>query len=335
MLQKRIASSKGRVASLVILLVAATLGLVGLWQRQAVADNILALQYQPSSAIVQIRDNIDLTEYGTLLFNASQPKLQVAGEFNNSCQQHKETNNPILGCYIGQRVYIYDVKHEKLQGIEETTAAHEILHAAYERMGESEKAEINAEIKEVLSTITTPDLEKRLEYYRKTEPGEEYNELHAILGTEFPELGSALEQHYSKYFRSRKTIVNYYSGYNSVFESVTTRLEAQLDTINDLTSQTNAQIAQYNQKQKTLNDDIDAFNARAQSGGYSSTADYQADRNELEARRISLQVERSNIEANIRRIKDLTSERNKLVKEYNALSQSINSSLEPITSLES
>lgn len=334
MLEKKRTNKAGWVASLVIVLLTVTFALIGFTQRQTIVDNILAAQYQPSSSVVQIRENIDLTEYGTLLFNASQPELQVADEFNDSCQQQKETNNPILGCYIGQRIFIYDVKHEKLQGIEETTAAHELLHAAYERMSESEKAEVNAEIKKVLSTIITPELEKRLKYYRETEPGQEYNELHAILGSEFPELGKTLEEHYSQYFRSRDVIVDYYEEYNGVFEAVTTKLEAQLDTINALTRQTNARIATYNNAQRALNADIDAFNRRAQSGGYSSTSAYQADRNELEARRTSLESERNAIESNISRIKQLTDERNKLVKEYNALSLSINSSLDPITSFE-
>lgn len=334
MWQGKTINAKGWVASLVIIVVAATLALVGITQRQPIIDNIVAAQYQPSSQVADIREDLDLTPYGELLFNASQPELQVADEFNDSCQQHQETNNPVIGCYASQRIFIYDIKNEKLNGIEETTAAHELLHAVYERMSDNERKEIDAEIRKVLRTVITPELEERLEHYKKTEPGQKYNELHAILGTEFPKLSDALERHYSKYFESRDKIVDYFNKYNSVFEQVTAKLEAQLKLINSLTQQTNARIASYNDRQKALNNDIAAFNQRAQSGYYSSAAEYQADRSALEARRAALQQERVAIESSITRINNLTAQRNKLVDEYNALSQSINSSIDPIKTLE-
>lgn len=328
------ASSRGWLASVVVLLFAVVLMLGAFWQRQTITDYVLAAQYEAPVAIAEIRDDLKLTDQGMLLFNASQPKLQVADAFNASCQQQKETNNPILGCYVNQRIYIYDVKNQKLDGIEETTAAHELLHAVYERMSYQERTEIDAEIKKVLGTIMTPELKERLEYYRKAEPGEEYNELHAILGTEFPTLGDALERHYQRYFQSRQTVLAYYSKYNSVFESVTTKLEAQLTTINALTQKTNQRVTSFNKKQQVLDQDIAAFNSRANSpGGYGTTTEFQSDRSALEARRQALKAERADIEADIARITRLTEERAKLTEEYNALSQSINSSLAPIPSL--
>ena len=35
--------------------------------------------------------------------------------------------------------YIYNVNDERLNGLKEVTAAHEMLHAAYERLPESDK----------------------------------------------------------------------------------------------------------------------------------------------------------------------------------------------------
>ncbi len=330
MLQQKTTSRGGWLASGIVFLLACALLLFAFWQRQAIVDYVLASQYQASTAVATIRNDLKLTDQGQMLFNASQPKLQTADEFNTSCKQQKETNNPILGCYVEQRIFIFDVKNEKLDGIEETTAAHELLHAAYERMSDGERDEVNAEIKKVLATIMTPDLKKRLEYYRKTEPGEEYNELYAILGSEFPTLGDALERHYKQYFNSRQTVVGFYEKYNGVFESVTAKLESQLEAINALTAQTNRQISAYNKKQQALNKDIADFNRRT----YTSAAELRNDRTTLESRRAGLQSERATILANIAKIKELTSDRNKLVDEYNALNQSINSSPAPIPSLE-
>lgn len=330
MLQEKTTSRRGWLVSGAILLLGLALLSFAFWQKQTIIDYVLASQFQASTDVATIRSDLKLTNRGLMLFNASQPRLQTADEFNSSCQQQKETNNPILGCYVGQRIYIYDIENKKLDGIEETTAAHELLHAAYERMEEHERMEVNAEIKKVLATIMTPDLQKRLEYYQKTEPGEEHNELYAILGSEFPTLGDPLERHYGQYFTSRQTVVAYYKKYNGVFESVTAKLELQLDAINTLTKQTNQQIMDYNTVQKTLNKDILTFNGKS----YASAAELRTDRAKLETRRVELQSERAEIISNISKIKELTKERNKVVDEYNALSQSINSSPAPIPSLE-
>ncbi|HEY0965118.1 MAG TPA: hypothetical protein VGE13_01420, partial [Candidatus Saccharimonadales bacterium] len=179
MLQEKTTNKRGWLASGAVLLVLVSLMLfAAFWQKQMIIDYVLATQYVASSEVASIRSDLKLTGRGTLLFNASRPELQASDDFNTSCQQQKETNNPILGCYVVQRIFIFNVENEKLEGIEETTAAHELLHAAYERMGEGERNEVNAEIKKVLATVMTPDLKKRLDYYQKTEPGEEYNELY-------------------------------------------------------------------------------------------------------------------------------------------------------------
>ena len=335
MSQQRVTSRKGWIASAVVFGLAALFAFVVLTQRQAIADYVIASQYQPTAAVEKIRDSLGLTDKARLLFNASQSELQSAEAFNASCHQRKETNSPVIGCYVNQRIYIYDVRHEKLDGIEETTAAHELLHAVYERMDSKKRAEIDAEIAKVLPTVMTPDLKERLEYYEKTQPGHENNELHSILGTEFPTLSAPLERHYAEYFSSRPKVLAFYERYNSVFESVTTKLESQLVQINSRTRQVNAQIAQYNKSQEDLDADVRAFNQRARrAGGYATQAEYQTDRNALEARRTSLQNDRDQIEQDIGAIKRLTSERATLVEEYTALTHSINSSIAPVSRLD-
>ena len=301
--------------------------------RQSIVDMVRAQQFVPSKAVAAIRDDLDFTDQGKLLFNASQPQLEKSTQFNDSCGQHQETNNPILGCYYAQRIYIYDVQNKTLDGIEETTAAHEFLHAVYERLSDSDREAIDAEIKKVLRTVETPDLRERMKYYEKTEPGEQYNELYAILGTEFQTLSPVLEKSYAQYFTSRAKLVNYYKKYNAVFESVTEKLKSQLTTINALTKQTNAAISSYDKRRKQLDADIQKFNANAANGGYRTQSQFETDRNVLSARKSALDSERNRLLSSIKHIKKLTKQRNALVDKYNALNSSINSSLEPTPKL--
>lgn len=40
------------------------------------------------------------------------------------------------------------------------------------------------------------EFSKRMDYYKRNQPGEEYNELHSIIGTEFADISPQLEDYY-------------------------------------------------------------------------------------------------------------------------------------------
>ncbi len=82
----------------------------------------------------------------------------------------RQISRAILGCYVTQRIYIYDVKDAKLDGIREVTAAHEMLHAAYERMSSSEQTKVNALLEvEYEKLRNDKDLAERMAFYARTE----------------------------------------------------------------------------------------------------------------------------------------------------------------------
>lgn len=299
------------------------------YYRQPLVDTVLAWQYEPSAAEQSIRKDLDLTDIGKRYYDASRTTLQTSDEFNQSCQQQKETNNPILGCYYLQKIYVYDIDNDKLSGIEQTTAAHEVLHAAYERMSMSERESTDKELQRVYASVQNDELKERMQYYEKAEPGEEMNELHSILGTEFRTLSEPLEKHYAKYFNDRAKVVSYFDKYNAVFTSVLGKLKSQLEEINSSISKVNNEIDSYNKARKQLESDIRAY----QNNTYTSQAESNRDFQALKAREADVNGRVSTINAQIARINQLKQSRNKLVKEYNSLNQSINSSVSPTPSL--
>lgn len=296
--------------------------------RQQVIDNVRAWQFTPSSRVVEIRDSLHLSPLGELYFNSSRPEVESASKFNQSCPQ-SELNNPVIGCYSNQLIYIFDVKNKKLDGIEETTAAHELLHAAYERMGASERAEVDAELQRVYRSVRTKELEARMAYYEKSEPGEENNELHSILGTEFTQLSSKLEAHYQKYFTNRGKVLSYYQQYQKAFTTVTSKLDTLASTINTRTTRVNESITRYNQDQTTLNRDIRIFEART----FTKQDELDAERLPLVARQNELKRRETELNDEITAINILRKEYDTLRREYEELSKSINSKLEPAPSL--
>lgn len=313
-----------------------TVLLVSFWavtNRQLLIDQVRAWQFVPSSSVATLRSDLELTGRGSFLFDASQPVLQMANEFNQSCQQKKETNNPIIGCYAKESIYIYDGTNSELDGIEETTAAHELLHAVYERLSHQDRERLDGELKTAYERVKTPELEKRMAYYEKAEPGQEMNELHSILGTENVNLGSALEAHYLKYFASRNRIVSYHDAYSGVFDRVTSQLTLLEEKINNDVASINDQIDTYNKQTQQLSDDTDDFNSRSQNGGFSSQSEFDQKRNQLVVRKDQLDAEAKSINNNINAVKRDRKTYNGLVDKYNQLSRSLNSSLSPTPSL--
>jgi len=111
--------------------------------RQFAMDQVSVWAYQAPSDVRAIEERLTLTDKGRFHFYAAQPAVANAESFNDNCPR-REVGSPILGCYAMGRIYIYNITNQQLDGIEEVTAAHEMLHAAWERLDTSEQARIGA-----------------------------------------------------------------------------------------------------------------------------------------------------------------------------------------------
>lgn len=183
--------------------------------------------YKPTSQIVQIASSTGMSTHGRDLWYASEPVIESAVEFNQSCQNNDE-QSIVLGCYKMQKIYLFDVTNDKLNGVEEVTAAHEMLHAAYERLGKTEREKVDSMISTQMAAITDARLLELIDLYNKTEPGEIYNEMHSIFGAECRNLSTELEDYYKQYFDDRSKVVSLAESYVSVFTESEDRI-AQMD----------------------------------------------------------------------------------------------------------
>lgn len=253
--------------------------------RQAVVDWARLLAYTPSAEVKALADNTQLEQKARDLFYVSDPQVQDSTTFNASCSSNEQTI--VLGCYKAQRIYLYNIKDERFNGIKEVTAAHEMLHAAYERMSDDEKQRVNDLLKPLVENMKDPRLLELVELYNKTEPGELYNEMHSILGTEAADLTPELETYYKQYFKDRSVVTRYAGQYQAIFtesknkideyDRQLSQLKPQIDQNNstlqrmqdELASQSNQlsqyrsrnQIQQYNQLVPSYNAEVAEFNA--------------------------------------------------------------------------
>lgn len=259
-----------RSLRLVLSLLLLTAVLAAWVERLAIYDRWRLYGYSPPAAISALADRTTMNPATRRLFYVYHPELDDKSTFNSHCRDNSE-QTIVLGCYIGnQGIYIFNVQDARLQGVLEVTAAHETLHAAYERLSSADKKHVDGLLNSAYQNITDQRIRTNIESYRKS-GADVTNELHSILGTEVRDLPAELESYYARYFTNRQQIVSYSQQYESNFTSLQTRakeIEQQLQAlkreIDSSQSQLARQQAQLEVDRQTVRTqaEANAFNAR-------------------------------------------------------------------------
>ncbi len=262
-----------RRTSLAIFQLTLFAGLVALvFNYQFILDRYALATYKPAANVAAIESRISLTEYAKGILYRSDPRIDNKTEFNIDCQT--KPGDLELGCYYRNHIYVLSIDNQSLSPEMDVVTAHELLHAAWERLSSSERRQLGSELEAVYANLNNSDLKSRMASYAQTEPGEQDNELHSILATEQATLTPQLEAYYARYFVDRQTIVAAHQQYSNVFDSQRQQLESELATIRSLKGQlaslnslmesykTSGRIAQYNALVSRQNQLVDNINSR-------------------------------------------------------------------------
>ncbi len=202
----------------------------GIYQhQQEILDWYYLRNYVPPTAIAQLAEQAQLTSAGQRIFYRSRPQIDIQrADLVRDCKI-KSDKTIELGCYLStNQIYLLSISQPQLKDEIAVTAAHETLHAAYGRLSNKDRRELNAELEAAAAKIPDDSLKKRLAEYQDLEPGEQDNELHSILGTEYPNLSPELEAHYATYLADRAHIVKLSQSFNQNFDGLHTEI-VQLD----------------------------------------------------------------------------------------------------------
>ncbi len=261
-----------------------------IWQHQNIEDWIKLRGYHPPAAISTLASQDTMTNYARRLFYINQPALvSDRSTFASDCSVTEQTI--VLGCYHSGEsgIFLFSVKDPSLSGVEQVTAAHETLHAAYDRLSASDKKYVDGLLtsyyqhglhdKRILATIQA---------YKKTEPNDVVNEMHSVFGTEVANLPAPLENYYKRYFTNRAKVVAYSAKYEAKFTNLSDQIDAddqQLATLKQTITadqqslavslaqiqadrarldqlRSSGQIAAYNAAVPGFNAEVDAYNSR-------------------------------------------------------------------------
>lgn len=299
----------GRLISVVLLLGLLAASLWAVVNRQWVVDWLAAQQFQLSADLQTVSDKLSLTQSAELILKASQPSLQTKQQFNHNCPR-REASSYVLGCYNGQQIFVFNVQHPELKGINEVTLAHELLHAVYRRLSPAEKQQLGQELRANYQRLKTDELTSRMAMYERTQPGEFENELYSILPTEFSDLSPALERHYQRYFQQRQLIVEAHHGYRESF--LTKQRQAETLKQQLQTQEADFQTAKviYQTQLEQLNQQIADFNQKNQQRRFTSRAEFDQARRGLLARQGQLRQRQTELNRQVASI-------NQLIERYN------------------
>lgn len=264
------------IANILVSITAVAAAYMIVMHHQAIKDWWTLRNYAPSPEVARLADETTMIGAGRDAFYASDPQIEDRQAFSQRCANVRGENTIVLGCYSGQRIYLYNVTDPRLDGVKQVTAAHEMLHAAYERLDDTTKTQVNAWVEAQAASMNDERLRSLIAMYEKQEPGHRLNELHSILGTEYANLLPELESYYKRYFSDRSRVVAFANKYAATFNesqarirSLQTQLDAYKREIDALNVQLNQQKARLDERTEEMNalrrSDPDAYNQQVPS----------------------------------------------------------------------
>lgn len=324
-------SGKAALQSLVILMLFLVAIVAVLYNRQSINDYWQLKNYQPSAEIATIATQDSLTDYGRRILYVNHPQIYQKTAFGKYCPDDSTKEQTIvLGCYHGNQsgVFLLNVTEPRLNGVKQVTTAHEMLHAAYDRLSSQQRRSVDNQLmayykndlkdKRLLSTI---------EAYKKSEPGDVVNEMHSIFGTEVATLPPSLEQYYAKYFVNRSQVTALSAGYQAEFTSRQAKVAAADAELNSLKIQIDEARASLNARQAEITSKQAALLAQRNGGDISG---YNAGVPVYNGLVSDYNNQVQNVRAMVARYNQLVEDRNAIALEEDQLIKSLSAQVSPI-----
>jgi hypothetical protein len=314
-----------RFSRVVLVLLLALFGAI-IWQRTAIGDWFRLYGYHPSAAITRLADETTMTPAAQHLFYINRPAIDDKTTFASKCSTREKAI--VLGCYHdGENgIYILSISSQsELNGVMQVTAAHEMLHAAYQRLPASEKATIDRELQDYYDHgLVDKSIKADVDSYRSSEPGQLLNEMHSIFGTEVVKLPAPLQRYYERYFTNRQAVVMQAQKYETVFrsrEAAVKRYDTQLIGLKATIKSEQSDLAAKGSKLDNQRAQLDSERAQRNYSAYNAgVASYNALVNQYND-------ELAQLKADIHTYNDIVNKRNALVLEEQELVRELSGKL--------
>lgn len=280
--------------------------------RQNLFDWYKLRNYTAPASVAQLATDDAMTPLGRKIFYVNHPVVNDKASFLAVCPNNGGEKTIILGCYHSWQagVYVLAVTDPLLNGVEQVTSAHEMLHAAYDRLSPSERNKVNGWLMNYYHNDLKDDrIKKIIDAYKQSEPKDVVNEMHSVFGTEIAQLPAPLEAYYKQYFTNRQQVTTYSAAYQAVFTSRQNTVKNDDARLASLKTQIEDIKAQLKDQYKQIIDRQEQLQALRNSN---QTASYNA-----QVPAYNQEVENYNSE--VRQLQSLVNQYNQLVAERNAI----------------
>ena len=252
-------------------------------------------------------ESAGISSTGRFYLFAAKPTLHTPETFDTACPV-KEIRLAALGCVDPETemVHLLDINDETLSTLEPVVAAHQMLHAVWARLDDTEQKTAAAEIESTVSAITDQKLIATLSAYDGLQSEKRTAELFAVLGTEVNTVSANLEELYARFFDDRTKVVVLAATSSHVIESIMTSIDEVGRKVVAADEKIGKERKDFQKERKALQADINIFNDNAATKGfYESKSKFTADKNALATRQAELEKKRVQL--------------NKDIEEYNKL----------------
>ncbi|NKY40670.1 hypothetical protein HGA02_14395, partial [Cellulomonas septica] len=194
-----------------------------------VAGVPLAPVAPPSAEVVALADAAHLSAEGRDLFYDARPQILGADEFAGKCDRAGSAptdGGAAVGCYHSDAgvIVIYRPGDERLHGFVVETAAHELLHAAWDRLSAGDRERIVPALEAALASVPADDpLHLQVAGSVGDRPELRATELFAYVGTTVWRdggLDAGLEDTYARFITDRAALVAQHDDWVRTFDQL-------------------------------------------------------------------------------------------------------------------
>ncbi|PFG34552.1 hypothetical protein ATL42_2466 [Sanguibacter antarcticus] len=190
----------------------------------------------PTAEVVALADAAHLSDEGREIFYATQPELLDAEAFAGRCTDgHAASLFPrseVVGCYSGGTggIVLYAPTDPRLYGFVVETAAHEALHAAWDRLTGAEQDELEPLLEAEVATVAADDpILEQIAGSVGENAENRPTELFAYVGTLLWRdggLAPGLEEVYGRFIEDRAALVAVHTAWQGALDDMSTEIEA-------------------------------------------------------------------------------------------------------------
>lgn len=225
----------------------------------------------PSTEIAALADQLTLTDAGRDTFYRTYPQLvgddvlDVCAGAHHATPAPSATGTPdadtqpsgdgvTMGCYTGaDRIFLFQSSDERLRGFTVTFAAHELLHAVYERMDDAERDRIDALVAAEVERVPTDDpVHAQIAGSVRGDDTKLGTERFAYLGSQIELDGGfspELEEIYGRVFSDRAAVTAIYRDSVNLLSTVRSDVESAWARVIEAETAAGQARAQYNADQ--------------------------------------------------------------------------------------